>query len=87
MSKATYSLRLRTYPNKVFVSLWLVGTMGQTSCSLMWGELLPVFAEEIISALGLPVVREEFPENVGEALTPLGCVPLAKQGNLFKEES
>ncbi len=87
MSKppVTWTLRIRSYPDRAFVSIWLVSHTGPATSSVLWGEVLPQLAEEIARAFGLPVERDECPANV-PPLTPRECVPLVDQGLLFSEE-
>ncbi len=84
--RITWTLRIRSYPDRASVSVWLVRRTGQASAACLWGELSPQLAEEIVAALGLPVERDERPANV-PPLTPRECVPLVDQGQLFAEEA
>lgn len=83
--KATWFLRLRRYPDALWVSLWLCRRDGPASSSLLFGEVLPSVAEELILALGLPVEREVAPLKIGEPITPRDCQSVAEQMLLFPE--
>ncbi len=78
-----YFLRLRTYPEQLFVSLWLVRRDGAASASLLFGEVHPLLAEEIALRLGLPVERDASSLAGIQVITPQDCLPLLKQGDLF----
>lgn len=80
--KIEYRVLVRTYPGAKFVSLWIVRIDGGASSGLLWGELAPQAVEGVLEALGLPVDREDSPW-AAEATTAPGCVPVAKQGELF----
>jgi hypothetical protein len=84
----TYFLKVRRYPSATFVSVWLCarwGTKGESA--VLWGEVIPELAEQLIEALKLPVERETSPLAGG--LTPIqvpGCPPVAQQATLFGGE-
>lgn len=88
MSKPTYRLFVRRYPGARFVSVWL--ERGQTPrgpwSSLMLGEVIPRVVQDLEAGLGLAVVYEERPVEGYEPMSGRGCVPLAKQGELFEPE-
>ncbi len=84
--RITWTLRIRSYPDRAFVSVWLVRATGADRHGTLWGEVLPRLAEEIVAALGLPVERDECPANL-PPLTPRECVPLVDQGQLFSEDA
>jgi hypothetical protein len=74
-----WSLKLRTYPEGKFASLWLIRHDGPASCAVLWGEMVPALAEEIIEGLGLAVERDVSAlEEVVPAKLP-GCLPVEKQ--------
>ncbi len=81
-AKATWSIRVRAYPSGGHVSLWLVRSDGPASAAILWGEMFPQAAEELIAALSLPVVREAWPTDL-EPLQPRECVSVVEQGDLF----
>ncbi len=83
-SKATWSVRVRAYPSGGHVSLWVVRSEGPASAAILWGEMFPQAAEELIAAMGLPVVREAFPVDLAP-LQPRECVSVVEQGSLFGE--
>lgn len=88
----TYHLRLRSYPEQRFVSVWLVRRTGPADSALLFGEVLPSLAGELVAALGLPVESEDSPLTGFTPITPLGCLPVAaversaEQVSLFSEE-
>lgn len=83
MSKPTYHLLIRSYPDSKFATAWVIRRDGAADASLLWGELLlPHAVEELVAALGLPVEREDCPLRV-ETRTPPACVPVEEQGSLF----
>ncbi len=84
-AKATWSIRVRAYPSGGHVSLWLIRSEGSASSAILWGECFPQAAEELIAALGLPVVRESFPVNLSP-LQPRDCASVTEQGSLFGGE-
>ncbi len=84
--RITWTLRIRSYPDRASVSVWLVAQNGPARRGVLWGEVSPQVAEEIVAALGLPVERDTHPANV-PPLTPRECVPLVDQGQLFSEEA
>jgi hypothetical protein len=80
-----FTLRIRSYPEGKFVSVWLLRHDGPASAGLLWGEVVPQAAEEIVQALGLLVEREG---NLFENVTPVQlpeCLPVVKQRELFDD--
>ncbi len=86
MKKPHYRLRIRAYPGQGFCTVWLLRGQGKNGpwSGLLWGEMLPRLAEELVTVLGLPVDREESPFDFGP-MTPSECTPFSKQGELFPE--
>ncbi len=92
--KATYYLRVRTYPqgpHERFVTVWLVRSTGQgtkesprVDSSLLWGELIPEAMREMAAATGLKVVEEHCPYQL-QPLNPAETRSLVEQRSLFEE--
>lgn len=78
-------VRVRDNADGHFCQVWLVRRDGPADAALMWGELLPAVAEEVVTLLGLPVERERSLLVGVEPLVPPGCVPIAKQLTLFPD--
>jgi hypothetical protein len=76
--------KLRAYPQGRFASLWLIRRDGPADSAVMWGEMIPALAEEIVRAFSLPVEREGSPYEVKPAVLP-ECVTVEEQRSLFEE--
>ncbi len=74
------TLKVRSYPEGRFVSVWLVRVEGAAREALLFGELSPPLADKLAEALGLPAERETQPlPGAGE----VSEARLARQGDLF----
>ena len=81
-SSPEWYLKVRTYKDATFVTVWLCHHDGAAESALLWGEVLPAFVDQIVEATGLPISRETMPYTP----TPqqaLGCLPVTKQAELF----
>lgn len=61
MSKNKFLWKVRSNDNKSFVQVWLLKREGASDSCLLWGEMLPDRAEEVIRALPLLTEREQVP--------------------------
>jgi hypothetical protein len=83
-SPPAYVWRIRSYPDAAFQSLWLIRRDGEAEGAILFNDVLPAVAEEIIAATNLPVEREERNlTNVRPMAPPRGGGAAAGQGDLF----
>ncbi len=83
MAKPKYLLQVRSYPEGRFCDVWLVRRDGPADSCVLYGELIPGLAEEVAAALGLPLESDDSPFVGVEPIPTPGCVPVAKQRDLF----
>ncbi len=80
-----YFWKLRAYPDCRFASVWLCVRTGAGEECLLFGELIPQLAEQVIAALNLPVEREKSPLTGLDPIMRPECVSVATQRDLFDE--
>jgi hypothetical protein len=79
-SKPTWHLKVRSYQNTAWVSVWLIARDGAADSALMWGECNPAVVEAIAAATGVPVEREESPLSYVKPVE-MGKAALTKVGD------
>ncbi len=83
MSTVKYMIRVRSYPDRKFQSVWVVRVDGAMRSGMMWGEMLPTIVQELASALRLDVEYEDSPFHM-QPMTAPECLPVEEQKELFE---
>lgn len=80
--KPKYSLKVRSYPDTPFVSVWIIRADGAARAAILHGQVLPALADELAEVTGLKIEKDHTPLPAKE-LAVTGCIPASKQKTLF----